>query len=82
MIGIELVESKETRLPLADKAPKLHAELPRYARRKHGVLLSMRSSAITLTPPLVISESEVTKVCDALADTINHIDPSEFSFPD
>jgi len=50
MIGIELVASRDTRQPLADIAPWLLGELPRYIRRKHGILVGMRNSALLNNP--------------------------------
>jgi len=82
MIGVELVTDKESRQALAGVAPALNKDLPRYVRRKHGVLLGMRSSAIVLTPPLVIAESEVSRVCVAVTDAVNQIDADTLTVPE
>ena len=81
MLGVELVSDKSSRKPLTSEAPKLNAELPRYLRKKHGILLGIRSSAIIITPPLVINADEVSRICEALIDTVNHLDAGDFSLP-
>ncbi|MDA0239168.1 MAG: aminotransferase class III-fold pyridoxal phosphate-dependent enzyme [Proteobacteria bacterium] len=81
MIGVELVADKGSRQSLASAAPALHQELPRYVRRVHGVLLGMRASAIVLTPPLIITESEVSRICEAVIDAVNRIDPKSSTLP-
>jgi len=82
MLGIELVDNKENRRPLTSIAPQLNGTLPRYIRRKHGILLGIRNSTIILTPPLVLTLDEVAQICAALIETINAINPKDFSFPD
>lgn len=82
MMGIELVSNKQTRAPLIKNAPWLFADLPRYMRAEHGILLGLRGSVILLTPPLVISPAEVSQVCKALTETINQLDPATLRLPD
>lgn len=82
MMGIELVSDKDTRAPLIKDAPWLFADLPRYMRRKHGILLGLRANVVLLTPPLVITSAEVTRICDALIDTIGEVDPKTLRLPD
>ena len=82
MMGIELVSDKETRAPLIKDAPWLFADLPRYMRRKHGILLGLRTNVILLTPPLVIDRQEVSDICQALKETIGSIDPETYRLPD
>ena len=82
MMGIELVSDKNTRAPLIKDAPWLFADLPRYMRQVHGVLLGLRANVILLTPPLVISPAEVTHICDALIQTIGQIDLQTLRLPD
>ena len=82
MLGIELVDNKENRRPLTSIAPQLNGTLPRYIRRKHGILLGIRNSTIILTPPLVLTLDEVAQICAALIETFNAINPKDFSFPD
>lgn len=79
MIGVELVADKDSRRPLSGVAPALHQELPRYVRREHAVLLGMRASAIVLTPPLIITEPEVSRICGAVIDAVDRIDPETFA---
>jgi len=82
MLGIEMMVSKEDRKPLTGIAPQLNGILPRYVRRKHGVLLGVRNSTIVLTPPLVLTSDEVSQICGALTDTFDQMDSSDFRFPD
>ena len=82
MMGIELVSDKVTRAPLTKDAPWLFADLPRYMRRKHGVLLGLRANVIILTPPLVIDRDEVSQICRALIETVNAIDRRTLRLPD
>ncbi len=82
MMGIELVSDKEKRAPLIKDAPWLFADLPRYMRRTHGVLLGLRANVIILTPPLVITREEVSQICQALTQTITRIDQQSLRLPD
>lgn len=81
MVGIELVACKHTRQHLTDIAPWLTADLPRFVRRKQGVLLGVRNSALLVTPPLVVTAAEVTRICNAIIDTVQHIDQTDFRVP-
>jgi len=74
MIGVELVVSKASRQSLFSIAPALNRDIPRYVRRKWGVLLIVRGDAIVLTPPLIITAEEVNRICDAVIDVVNQID--------
>ena len=82
MIGIVLVADRGGRTPLTDVAPWLNGSLPRFLRRKHGVLLGVRNSAITITPPLVVTAGDVTNICNAVADAFAQLDPDSFQFPE
>lgn len=82
MMGIELVSDKETRAPLIKDAPWLFADLPRYMRREHSILLGLRGNVIVLTPPLVITADEVSQICRALIETISCIDQASLRLPD
>lgn len=81
MLGIELVADKDSRETLTGVAPQLNGTLPRFIRRKHGILLGIRNSALILTPPLVITADEVSRVCAALHDAVHQIEPADFSLP-
>lgn len=74
MIGVELVTSKSSRQSLFNAAPALNKEIPRYIRRKWGVLLTVRAGAIVITPPLIITADEVSRICNAVIDAVNQID--------
>jgi len=82
MMGIELVSDKVTRAPLIIDAPWLFADLPRYMRRVHGILLGLRANVILLTPPLIMTADEVIQICKALRDTITAIDLETYKLPD
>lgn len=79
MIGVELICNKDSREPLASVSASLIHDLPRYIRRKHGILLGMRSSAIGLTPPIVVTEDEVSRISEAVVDAIGKIDTQTLS---
>lgn len=81
MLGIELVTDKTSRRALTTEVPQLNAELPRYLRKRHGVLLGIRNSAIIITPPLVINADEVSCICEALIEAINHLGAGDFRLP-
>lgn len=81
MVGVELVTSKVTRQSLFAKAPALNKEIPRYVRRKHRVLLAVRGGAIVLTPPLIITASQVSRICNAVIDVVNQIDLNDYTLP-
>lgn len=82
MVGVELVTDKDTRAPLIKDAPWLFKGLPRYLRQEHEVLLGLRGSVIVMTPPLVITETEVSSACHALIQTLGNIDPETLRLPD
>ncbi len=73
MISVEMVADAEGRTPPTEVALWLNAALPRFVRRKHGVLLGIRNSAIIITPPLVVTAEEVTTICNALTDAFARI---------
>jgi len=82
MIGIELVSGKDTRQPFTDVAPWLNGDLSRFVRRKHGILLGVRSSALLITPPLIVTAIDATRICNAIIDAVHKIDHSDFRLPD
>lgn len=82
MLGIELVSNKETRAPLIKEAPWLFKGLPRYLRKKYGVLLGLRGNVVVLTPPLVINEADVSAACRALVDVFSEIDLKTLRLPE
>lgn len=73
-IGVELVADKNTRESLFERFPALRAEIPRFARLRHGVILAVHGGAVALTPPLVITAEEVTRVARAVGDALSRID--------
>ena len=81
MIGVELVTNKDSRESLFAKVPALNKAIPRYVRRKQGVLLIVRSGAIVLTPPLIIRAEEVTHICNAVIDVVTQIDLEDYTLP-
>jgi len=73
-IGVELVSDRKTRQSLFEKFPSLRKEIPRVTRHLHGVIIAVHGSAVVLTPPLVITAAEVTRVVQAVADVLERID--------
>ena len=73
LVALELVTDKKSRASLCERNPELPAIIRRYARQK-GVILGIHGGAITLAPPLVISEGDVSKVSNVVADVVTHID--------
>ena len=79
MLGVELVTDKERRQSLFSVAPALNKAIPRMIRQEHGVLLTVRGGALVLTPPLIITAEEVSRVCEAIIDVVNRIDPNDYT---
>ncbi|HEV2502866.1 MAG TPA: aminotransferase class III-fold pyridoxal phosphate-dependent enzyme [Mesorhizobium sp.] len=73
MIGVELVCDKATRQSLFDRFPQLKKEIPLFTRRKHGVITAIHGGAVALTPPLVITPQEVSRVTDAVGDALARV---------
>lgn len=73
MVGLELVESKKTKISLFQKYPSLLTDLPRFARENEGVILSIHGGALSLTPPLVITADEVKQISRAVENTLKHV---------
>jgi adenosylmethionine-8-amino-7-oxononanoate aminotransferase len=72
-IGVELVSDQATRQSLFDRFANLRKDIPRYARQKHGVIIAIHGGAVALTPPLVITATEVTRVVDAVGDVLARV---------
>ncbi|WP_181257359.1 aspartate aminotransferase family protein [Pseudaminobacter soli (ex Li et al. 2025)] len=73
MVGVELVSDKTTRQPLLDRFPNLKKDIDRFVRTRHGVILGIHGGTIALTPPLVITPREVSRVVDAVGDTLARV---------
>lgn len=76
-IGVELVSDKASRKSLFEKFPNLRMDIPRFVRHLHGVIIAVHGSAIALTPPLVMTAGEVTRVVEAVADVLGRVDPQK-----
>ncbi|MCL2898400.1 aminotransferase family protein [Brenneria tiliae] len=74
LVALELVTDKTTRQSLIDRDPALKAEIRRYARQRHGIILGVHGGAITLAPPLVITTEQVSKVSRAVYDIVAHVE--------
>ncbi|WP_448950288.1 aminotransferase family protein [Labrys neptuniae] len=74
-VGVELVADKATKRSLFEDFPGLKQEIPRFIRREHGVIAAIHGGAVALTPPLVITPDEVTRVAAAVSDTLTRINP-------
>lgn len=71
MIGVELVRSRETREPDAALTKRMHEEL-----RRRKVLVSttgVNGNVLRITPPLVLSESEVDFALQTLDEAFSHL---------
>ncbi len=70
MIGIELVEDKRTRQPLAkEKTMRLFHEC-----LDRGLISMCYTHNIRINPPLVINEDEATEGCEILKDALKSIE--------
>lgn len=72
LVALELVTDKTSRASLCARNPELAGMIRRYARQK-GVILGVHGGAITLAPPLVISEEDVSIVSDVVADVVKYV---------
>lgn len=72
LVALELVTDKINRFSLCQRNPELPAIIRRYARQK-GVILGVHGGAITLAPPLVISEEDTRRVSQVVADVAAYI---------
>ncbi|WP_437887104.1 aminotransferase family protein [Phytobacter sp. V91] len=72
LVALELVTDKTSRASLCARNPELPAIIRRYARQQ-GVILGVHGGAITLAPPLVIEEEDVSKVSKVLVDVVTHV---------
>lgn len=71
MLGIEMVADKATRAPLS-KASDIPARLARAAYRR-GLMVRVSGANMILSPPLVISESELNFLCSTLEATFDEV---------
>ncbi len=72
MIGIELVQSRETKEPASQEASKV-----REACRKRGVLVGhggIKSNVIRVQPPLVVSTEELDQVINTLSESLDEVE--------
>jgi 4-aminobutyrate aminotransferase-like enzyme len=66
MIGVEIVRSKASRVPAADRAKRIQTEM-----RRRGVLLAVtgvNNCILRITPPLVITEGQIDNVLAAFEE--------------
>lgn len=71
MIGVELVTDKNSKEPM----PNVDVLLAREIRKQSGVILDVRNSTICITPPLIITEQEVTRIVTAIKDAVERLNP-------
>ncbi len=69
MIGVELVEDRETRKP----APKLRDRMIEEAFRKGLLLLGCGESSIRFSPPLVVTKQEVDVAVEILEECFEKV---------
>lgn len=76
--GLELVKDRQTREPLAPFNPNSTESAPMTAvvaaAREKGLYLSSNNNIVRLTPPLVITESEIDFALDVLDDVLTLAD--------
>jgi 4-aminobutyrate aminotransferase-like enzyme len=68
MVGLELVEDKDTKTPAPAEAARIRA-----AMREEGVLIGLGgafANVLRIQPPLIISEAEIEQVVDTLKEVI------------
>jgi putrescine aminotransferase len=65
MFAIELVADRAARTPL-----ELAYRLSEIVRREHGVILRCEGNVVSFAPPFVISDAEVNRIVEALADVL------------
>jgi 4-aminobutyrate aminotransferase len=70
MIGIELVENKETREPAAE----LRNRVEEVAFEKGLIILGCGETSIRLCPPLIVSEEEATVALDILEEALTQVE--------
>ena len=71
MIGVDLVSDKSTKAPLTGLDEVLTFDI----RRESGVILHVGRGTIILTPPLVITEAEVTRTVQAIRRALERVTP-------
>lgn len=68
MVGLELVEDKDTKTPAPAEAARIRA-----AMREEGVLIGLGgafANVLRIQPPLIISEAEIEQVVDTLKEVM------------
>jgi adenosylmethionine-8-amino-7-oxononanoate aminotransferase len=68
MVGIELVENRETKQLFPPEKRTGHRVI--MEARKRGVLIRPLGDVIVLMPPLSISHKELDQLCDAVYESI------------
>lgn len=71
MIGVDLVSDRSTKAPLEGLDDVLTFDI----RRESGVILHVGHGTIVLTPPLVITEAEVTRTVQAIRRALERVSP-------
>jgi len=70
MLGIELVNDKQTRAPIS-----MHAAPHDVIRRETGVIVRDCAHTLVLSPPLVMSETEAAEVVSAIRSVLERVAP-------
>jgi adenosylmethionine-8-amino-7-oxononanoate aminotransferase len=71
MVGIELVEDRQTKRPF-DPKRRVGAAVC-HAARKHGVILRPLGDVIVLMPPLAMPAADVRRLVDAVAAEVGRL---------
>ena len=77
MVGIELVEDKESRKPF-DPKRRIGAEVCQRIRR-HGVILRPLGDVVVIMPPLAMEPGDLQKIVTAVVTEIDRISESKSS---
>lgn len=72
MVAIDMVADKRTKAPLG-RGSDLPAEVAQRAFDNGAMVRPVGGSVIILSPPLVITRSEIDKIVDALADAFDKV---------
>ncbi|MFT4233256.1 MAG: aminotransferase class III-fold pyridoxal phosphate-dependent enzyme [Leucobacter sp.] len=69
MVGVDLVKDRSTKEPLSGIDDAMTYDI----RRESGVILHIGRGTIILTPPLVVTEQEVTRTVQAIAKALERV---------
>ncbi|GAA0903872.1 aminotransferase family protein [Virgisporangium aurantiacum] len=68
MLGLELVRDTPA-------GPDIGANVSRYIRAKHGVIIRNHDNVLSISPPLVVTDEQADRIVDAVRDALDRLDP-------